>query len=58
MIYYDLSKYSIFVLLTRSCKLLLVINEDTLSVDNGGKVRGETAGDRGGSHADINTIAE
>ena len=57
MIYYGLYKYSIFVLLNRSCKLLLVVNEDTLSGDTGGKVHGETAGDGGGSHADIYTIA-
>ena len=57
MINYGLSKYSIFVLLTRSCKLLFILNEDTLSGETGGKVRGETAGDGGGSHADINTIA-
>ena len=48
MICYGLSRNNIFVLSTRSCKLLFVVNEDTLS----GMV-----GDCGGSHADINTIA-
>ena len=57
MIYYGQSRNNIFVLLTRSCKLLLVANEGTLSGATGGKVRGQTAGDCGGSHADINTIA-
>ena len=37
--------------------MLSVVNEDVLSGNTGGKVRGLTAGDCGGSHADINTIA-
>ena len=57
MIYYGLSRNNIFVLLTRSYKLILVVNEGTLSGAAGGKVRGQTAGDCGGSHADINIIA-
>ena len=40
-------------MLTRSCKLLLVVNEGTLPLASGGKVRGQTAGYCGGSHADI-----
>ena len=53
----DSQEIIFFVLLTRSCKLLLVVNEDTLSWAAGGKVRGQTAGDCGGSNDDINTIA-
>ena len=37
MIYYRLSRNNIFVLSTRSCKLLLVVYEDTLSGAVGGK---------------------
>ena len=36
---------------------MLVVNEGTLSGAARGKVRGQTAGDCGGSHTDINTIA-
>ena len=57
MIYYGLSRNKIFVLLTRSCKLLLVVNEGTLCEAAGGNMRGQTAGDCGGSQANINTIA-
>ena len=45
------------MLLTRSCKLLFVVNMGMLCGAAGGKVRGQTAGDCGGSHVDINTIA-
>ena len=44
------------MLLTRPCQLLLVVNEGMLSGAAGGKVRGQTAGDCGSSHADINTV--
>ena len=36
---------------------MLVVNEGTRSGAAGGKVRGQTAGDCGGSDADINAIA-
>ena len=36
---------------------MLVVNEGTLSGAAGGKVLGQTAGDCGGSDADIITIA-
>ena len=57
MIYYGWRRNNIFVLLTRSCKLLLVVNEGTLSGAAGGNVRNHMAGYCGGSHADMNTIA-
>ena len=44
-------------MLTRSCKLMLVVNEGIFSGAEGGKVRGQTAGDCGGSDADLNAIA-
>ena len=50
-------RYNIFVLLTRSCKLLFVGNVGMLCGAAGGKVCGQTTWDCGGSHVDINTIA-
>ena len=46
-----------FVLLTRACKLLFIVNEGMLSGNTGGKVHGQMAGDCVGNNADINTIA-
>ena len=57
MIYCGLSRNNIFVLLKRSCKLLLVVNEFMLCAAAGGMASGQTAGDCGGSQADINTTA-
>ena len=57
MIYCALSRNNIFVLLKRSCKLLLVVNEGMLCGAAGGKASGQTAVDCGGRQADINTIA-
>ena len=48
MIYCGLSRNNIFILLTRSCKLLWVVNEGMLCGAAGGKVRGQAAGDCGG----------
>ena len=39
-----------FVLLTRSCKFLLVVNKGMLCGAAGGKVRGQTVGDCAGSN--------
>ena len=50
-------KIIFFVLLTRACKLLFLVNEGMLSGNTRGKVRGQMAGDCGGNKADINTIA-
>ena len=50
-------KYLIGSLLTRSCKLLLVVNVAMLCGAAGGKVSGQKVGDCGGSHVDVNTIA-
>ena len=44
-------------MLTRSCKLLLVVNVGMLYGAAGGKVSGQTVLDCGGSHVDVNTIA-
>ena len=57
MIYCGLLRNNIFVLLKRSRKLLLVVNEFILGGAARGKASGQTAGDCGGSQADINTIA-
>ena len=44
-------------MLTRSYKLLLVVNVGMLCGAAEGKVSGQTVGDCGGSHVDVNKVA-